>query len=220
MRHGRDGFTHRSPAGVADCYKVMAQGLPVPEWAFMNYGFVPEPGTPTLTLDRADEPDRLCIQLYDHVIGSAELSGRDVLEVGSGRGGGASYLSRYRSPRSVTGVDLAARSIELSLATPPGRGTPVRPRCRLVPAVPGPLLRRGGQRGVVSLLSLDGRFRRGGHASAATRRDVRVRRLPPRAADPGPAGPAVGGPYSSKPPRTSPAASSLRYEPTTTGRPG
>jgi len=97
------------------CYEVMAHTLPMPSWSFMNYGFVPDSAHPqTLILDPADEPDRLCIQMYDHVIGGYPLTGRDVLEVGSGRGGGASYLCRSRAPSSVTGVDVAQRAVALS----------------------------------------------------------------------------------------------------------
>ena len=36
-----------------------------------------------------------------------------MLEVGSGRGGGASYLSRYLRPRSVTGLDLSQKAVDL-----------------------------------------------------------------------------------------------------------
>ena len=97
------------------CYEVMAHTLPTSSWSFMNYGFVPDSDdSPTLILDPADEPDRLCIQMYDHVIGGYPLTHRDVLEVGSGRGGGASYLCRSRTPSSVTGVDLARRAVALS----------------------------------------------------------------------------------------------------------
>ena len=105
------------------CYEVMAHTLPMPSWSFMNYGFVPDSAHPqTLILDPADEPDRLCIQMYDHVIGGHPLTGRDVLEVGSGRGGGASYLCRSRAPSSVTGVDVAQRAVALSQRDRRGAG--------------------------------------------------------------------------------------------------
>jgi SAM-dependent methyltransferase len=105
------------------CYEAMARTLPTPGWSFMNYGFVPDPAEQqALVLDPADEPDRLCIQLYDHVLGGHELTGRDLLEVGSGRGGGASYLCRFRAPRSVTGVDLARRAVDLSRRDRRGAG--------------------------------------------------------------------------------------------------
>jgi ubiquinone/menaquinone biosynthesis C-methylase UbiE len=105
------------------CYEVMAHTLPMPSWSFMNYGFVPDSAHPqTLILDPADDPDRLCIQMYDYVIGDYSLTGRDVLEVGSGRGGGASYLCRSRAPNSVTGVDVAQRAVTLSQRDRRGAG--------------------------------------------------------------------------------------------------
>jgi SAM-dependent methyltransferase len=101
------------------CYELLASRVPSPDWAFMNYGFAPvtsAPGTPVepaLVLEAHDEPDRLCIQLYDHCITGVDLAGVDVLEVGCGRGGGASYLSRSRRPRRTVGVDFSRRAVEL-----------------------------------------------------------------------------------------------------------
>lgn len=93
-------------------YELLAARVRQPEWGFMNYGFAPSGGT--ATLDPADEPDRLCIQLYDHVIGGQDLTGRDVLEVGSGRGGGASWVSRTSGARSTVGVDFSVRAVRLA----------------------------------------------------------------------------------------------------------
>jgi SAM-dependent methyltransferase len=96
------------------CYELLAARVRTPDWAFMNYGYSPGPqDRPGPSLEAADEADRLSIQLYDHTLGDAELSGTDVLEVGSGRGGGALYVARYRHPRSVTGLDFSARAVEL-----------------------------------------------------------------------------------------------------------
>ena len=79
---------------------------------FMNYGYQSLNGEPFLELRQEDENDRYCIQLYDHVVHHADLKGKDVLEVGSGRGGGASYLSRYYHPRSYTGLDISGSIID------------------------------------------------------------------------------------------------------------
>src|SRR5437016_14665802 len=46
-----------------------------------------------------------------YVAGSIDLKGLDVLEVGCGRGGGASYIMRYLKPKSMTGVDIAEKAI-------------------------------------------------------------------------------------------------------------
>jgi SAM-dependent methyltransferase len=84
------------------------------DWAFMNYGFVnPDPQAAPVVLNRSDEKERRCIQLYHHVIRAVDLHGLDVLEVGCGRGGGCSYVARYLRPRSLVGVDLSSRAISL-----------------------------------------------------------------------------------------------------------
>lgn len=97
------------------CYELLGSRVRRPEWAFMNYGFAPVSpvGEPT-HLEAPDEPDRFCIQLYAHVLDGVDVAGSDVLEVGSGRGGGASWMSRYLGPRSTTGVDFAASAVSLA----------------------------------------------------------------------------------------------------------
>ncbi len=77
----------------------------------MNYGFVPD-NEEKLPLEEGDEVDRYCIQLYHYVASQVDVRGRDVLEVSSGRGGGASYIRRYLQPRSMTGVDFSGNAVE------------------------------------------------------------------------------------------------------------
>jgi SAM-dependent methyltransferase len=91
-------------------YSKLAREVATERWTFMNYGFAPADDAP-LSLDPEDEPDRLCIQLYEHVVSPASLSGADVLEVGCGRGGGASYLARYHRPAHFTGIDFSPQAI-------------------------------------------------------------------------------------------------------------
>lgn len=79
---------------------------------FMNYGWAGGEGDArAVPLLPEDEPNRYCIQLYHRVASAVDLAGLDVLEVGCGRGGGASYVMRYLQPRSLTGVDRARRAI-------------------------------------------------------------------------------------------------------------
>lgn len=79
---------------------------------FMNYGYVNlNPGAEKVVLRDVDEVDRYCIQLYHYVASAIELKGLDVLEVGCGRGGGASYIMRYLQPKSMTGVDISEKAI-------------------------------------------------------------------------------------------------------------
>jgi len=93
-------------------YGRLAQRHPAGDWTFMNYGFLPPDG-PTVALAPTEEPDRLCIQLYHRVASGADLAGRDVLEVGSGRGGGASFVARHHRPAKMTGVDFSPQAITL-----------------------------------------------------------------------------------------------------------
>ncbi|HSZ81270.1 MAG TPA: methyltransferase domain-containing protein [Polyangia bacterium] len=96
-------------------YQFLAGRYRAPGWTFMNYGYRAPGGAP-LALAPEDEPDRSFIQLYDTVAGAAPLAGRDVLEVGCGRGGGASFVARYHRPRGLVAVDLAPRAVALCRA--------------------------------------------------------------------------------------------------------
>jgi ubiquinone/menaquinone biosynthesis C-methylase UbiE len=96
------------------CYQALAKRVSTPQWKFMNYGYAPTTADVDIApLSSSDERDRLCIQLYLHAIGHSDLRDRDVLEVGSGRGGGASYISRYLQPRSMTGMDFSQEAVDL-----------------------------------------------------------------------------------------------------------
>src|SRR5690606_22576271 len=76
----------------------------VPEFTVLNYGFSSEPENSVIA---RDEPEFYCLRLYEHSVAGTPLDGRDVLEVSSGRGGGARFLSRTYRPRRVVGIDLS-----------------------------------------------------------------------------------------------------------------
>ncbi|MGD0282196.1 MAG: class I SAM-dependent methyltransferase [Dissulfurispiraceae bacterium] len=81
-------------------------------FTFMNYGYMfTEADGPPPMLDSRDEKDRYEIQLYHHVVAGVDLAGCDVLEVASGRGGGASYIMRYLKPRSFVGIDASENAV-------------------------------------------------------------------------------------------------------------
>lgn len=83
------------------------------KWTFMNYGYVSRnDARRPLPLDESDESDRCCIQLYHRVAGAVDLESLTVLEVGSGRGGGALYVARYLNPGSTIAVDLSEKVVE------------------------------------------------------------------------------------------------------------
>ncbi len=80
------------------------------EVTFMNYGFSKD--NHKITLDDKDESNRYSAQLYDYLAQHAPIKGKDILEVGCGRGGGLSYVTRYYAPKSATGLDLSKKAIE------------------------------------------------------------------------------------------------------------
>jgi SAM-dependent methyltransferase len=93
-------------------YGLASRGTAHPGSAFMNYGYATSVPTNAETGAAADgNPDRFGIGLYERVASGSELAGRDVLDIGCGRGGGTAFLfERYR-PRSLTGLDLAHSAI-------------------------------------------------------------------------------------------------------------
>lgn len=80
------------------------------QWtSVMNYGYAPLDAA-TTNADLSDVPYGL--QLYARVAGAASLEGKDVLEVGCGRGGGTAFVQERFRPRSMVGLDLATRAID------------------------------------------------------------------------------------------------------------
>lgn len=84
---------------------------------FMNYGYEPLSGEPSLVPLNlsADETEfKYSAQLYQHVIGDVDLTGKSVLEVGSGRGGGTHFLYKHYKPQKIVGVDLCSITVKSS----------------------------------------------------------------------------------------------------------
>ncbi len=85
----------------------------------MNYGYVRNEGDPELELKPEDEGNRNLIALYHRVAAAIDLTGKTVLEVGCGRGGGASYVARYLRPARVEGVDISANVVDFCIKRHP-----------------------------------------------------------------------------------------------------
>lgn len=92
-------------------YQRLAKAHGRSDFRFMNYGFIDDDGP---ELDEEDEAYRLFIQLYHQNIRDVDLSNKDVLEVGSGRGGGASWIAKYAKPKSLVAVDFSKSAVELA----------------------------------------------------------------------------------------------------------
>lgn len=94
-----------------NCYQFIARKWQADDWTFMNYGWLPEEGQGKLILEERDERDRYFIGLYHRLASELELTGKRVLEVGSGRGGGASWIARHYRPAEMTGLDFSPAAI-------------------------------------------------------------------------------------------------------------
>jgi SAM-dependent methyltransferase len=86
-------------------YQVASTRGRDPGTALMNYGYAfPDDRTP-------DDPDHFGRQLYAKVAAGGDLAGKDVLDIGCGRGGGTAFVCERFRPRTMTGLDLAPSAI-------------------------------------------------------------------------------------------------------------
>ncbi|MBS1506386.1 MAG: class I SAM-dependent methyltransferase [Bacteroidetes bacterium] len=94
-------------------YELLAKHIPAQDWNFMNYGYNPTPADPASPLD----PSTLQLyptQMYHYLAIKAQIEGKNVLEVGSGRGGGARYIAEKLKPHHYIGMDLAQNAVDLA----------------------------------------------------------------------------------------------------------
>lgn len=80
----------------------------------MNLGYAPLNGDQVPDLEKTEEPNRYGIQLYHHVASGADISGKRVLEIGCGRGGGTHYVMRRFKPAEMIGVDYSSQCVKLA----------------------------------------------------------------------------------------------------------
>ena len=95
-------------------YEYLSKKYPTEQWTYMNYGYEPFNQPIKIPLKEEEESDRYMIQLYHHVATAVELIDKEVVEVGSGRGGGSSYIKRYLNPKTMTGIDYSKNAIKFS----------------------------------------------------------------------------------------------------------
>ncbi len=96
-------------------YELMGKAFrKADHWRFMNYGYAFDNAKDNPVLGPEDEAERYCAQLYHVVASQVDLAGKRLLDVGSGRGGGASHMHRYLGLAETVGMDLASSAVELS----------------------------------------------------------------------------------------------------------
>ena len=93
-------------------YEILAKKFRIDGWHFMNYGYSYGPDEPLLYLRPDDEINRYPVQLYHYLASKVDIEGKEILEVGSGRGGGSSYINRYLCPQKITALDVAHNAIK------------------------------------------------------------------------------------------------------------
>lgn len=77
---------------------------------FMNYGFAEDHNE--IHLEPSDEINRYPIQLYYQLVRAHDLEGKDILEIGCGRGGGLAFLTKLLHPSSAVGIDRDPTAVE------------------------------------------------------------------------------------------------------------
>lgn len=98
-------------------YEVLAKTMSYDDWHFMNYGYMPGESESPLRLTSNDEIHRCSIQLYHYLATQIDITGLEVLEAGSGRGGGARYIKKYLGVKRMVGMDIATNAIKFSRKT-------------------------------------------------------------------------------------------------------
>jgi len=77
---------------------------------FMNFGYSHPDISPEMSEE--NEKNRYPAQLYYKTSSVIDLSEKDILEVGCGRGGGLSFVTDSLNPKSAIGIDLNRKAIK------------------------------------------------------------------------------------------------------------
>jgi ubiquinone/menaquinone biosynthesis C-methylase UbiE len=95
-------------------YSILAKHIPAEDWQFMNYGYVPNTGEKSFEGYDAQSAQKYPLQMYHYLANKTTITGKDVLEIGSGRGGGARHIAETFKPASYIGVDIAQSAVDLA----------------------------------------------------------------------------------------------------------
>jgi len=95
-------------------YEILAKQVNDSDWQFMNYGYLPSFGEAGTSPQDYSGHQRNALQMYHYLVTKTIVEGKHLLEVGSGRGGGANYIASTLKPASYTGMDLAHSAVNLA----------------------------------------------------------------------------------------------------------
>ena len=108
------GFAWFKRLNAKVTYEILAKKIPAEDWQFMNYGYVPNANEPVISLPDDPKVQKYPMQMYHYLAAKTDIKGKTVLEVGSGRGGGARYVAGTFQPASYTGMDIAQSAVDLA----------------------------------------------------------------------------------------------------------
>jgi len=92
-------------------YEKLAEMVPAEHYVFMNHGFCESPEHDPAPHKGFHPVHRFSIAFMDFLVKNLDIADKDVLEIGSGRGGNLAYLAQYLGAKSTVGVDLAHRAV-------------------------------------------------------------------------------------------------------------
>src|SRR5688500_12939062 len=95
-------------------YELLAKRISAEDWHFMNYGYMPNQGEPPVSIPDDPKIQKYPMQMYHYLAAKTDMKGKQVLEVGSGRGGGARYVAGAFQPASYIGMDIAQSAVDLA----------------------------------------------------------------------------------------------------------
>lgn len=95
-------------------YEILAKRISAEDWHFMNYGYMPNDNEKPVSIPDDPKIQKYPMQMYHYLATKTEVKGKHLLEVGSGRGGGARYIAGSLQPASYIGVDIAQSAVDLA----------------------------------------------------------------------------------------------------------
>ncbi len=95
-------------------YELLAKHISAEDWHFMNYGYMPNDTEKPVSLPEDPKIQKYPMQMYHYLAAKTVVKGKHLLEVGSGRGGGARYIAGSLQPASYIGIDIAQSAVDLA----------------------------------------------------------------------------------------------------------
>ena len=96
-------------------YNIVVWLVPDRDQHFMNWGYRALNSTEeTCEIGNLPPLSRNVTRLYAHTLGAVAVVGKRVVEIGSGRGGGAAWVARTQQPLSVVGIELSPAAVRLA----------------------------------------------------------------------------------------------------------